>query len=309
MAGEGGRRRTGRHFLLEHYRDYLEFERSLSPATVEAYCRDVEDWIQFGESRGLNRPGRTSLGDLRDWISALGSRGLAPASVRRARSALRSYYAFLLEEGVVDEDPTERLESPKKSLRLPDHLNQKEVEALLAAPDGSSPLYWRDVALLEVMYSTGIRVSELVGMSISDFIPHEGLLLVFGKGSKERLVPVGPPACRALDQYLTKLRPKLDRGKGSQRIFLGARGAPLRREIVWRVVKKCAERAGIDSGRVHPHVLRHSFATHLIQGGADLVAVQELLGHADIATTQIYTHLDRRYLLEQHGKFHPRGGW
>ena len=299
--------RRGQSFLVAHFLDHITFERALSAATVEAYAHDVAQWVSFAESRGMEGPAGASLADLRDWVSGMRARGLAPSSVRRAQSAVRTYYAFLVEEGAVDEDPTERLEAPKLRLSLPDHLSREEVSALLEAPDPSSHLYWRDVAALEVMYGTGVRVSELVGISIPNFRPEEGLLLVFGKGSKERLVPVGPPACRALLRYLAEVRPRLDSGKGGQRVFLGARGAPLRREIVWRMVKRCAERAGIDPKKVHPHTLRHTFATHLVEGGADLVAVQELLGHVDIATTQIYTHLDRRYLLEQHAKYHPRG--
>jgi integrase/recombinase XerD len=180
------------------------------------------------------------------------------------------------------------------------------VLRLLEAPDPTHPLYWRDRSILELLYASGVRVSELVELPLSALDLDEGLATIFGKGSKERLVPVGEPARRALERYLREVRPRLDRGKGQGRVFLNARGGPLRREAVWTLVATSARRAGITK-KVSPHTLRHTFATHLIEGGADLAAVQELLGHADISTTQIYTHLDRDYLREVHRKYHPRG--
>ena len=189
---------------------------------------------------------------------------------------------------------------------LPDTLTREEVFRLLEAPDSTRPLYWRDRAILEVLYGSGLRVSELTGLGITDVDAAEGVLLVFGKGSKERLVPLGGAAGRALDRYLREVRPGLERGKGGGRVFLNARGTPISRTAVWTLVKRAAERAGILKD-VSPHTLRHSFGTHLLEGGADLAAVQELLGHADISTTQIYTHVDREYLREVHRTFHPRG--
>jgi integrase/recombinase XerD len=174
------------------------------------------------------------------------------------------------------------------------------------SPDPDRPLYWRDRAILELLYATGVRVSELVGLTLTALDLDEGICMVFGKGAKERLVPVGRPALRATERYLREVRPALDRGKGEGRIFLNARGGPLSRMAVWNVVKAASERAGIGAP-VSPHTLRHTFATHLLEGGADLAAVQELLGHADISTTQIYTHVDRQYLRDVHRRFHPRG--
>jgi integrase/recombinase XerD len=182
----------------------------------------------------------------------------------------------------------------------------EEVTGLLDAPNPDHPLYWRDKSILETLYATGMRVSELVELRISSLDLDEGLCTVFGKGSKERMVPLGAPARRALTRYLDELRPGLDRGKGEGKVFLNARGAPLSRMSIWNLVKESAQRAGLE-GKVSPHTLRHTFATHLLEGGADLVAVQELLGHADISTTQIYTHVDREYLREVHRTFHPRG--
>jgi integrase/recombinase XerD len=232
--------------------------------------------------------------------------GLAPSSIRRALSSLRSYFAFLLDEGVVDSDPSERLESPRMWRRLPGALSVEEVQALLEAPDQGHPHFWRDRAILEVLYATGMRVSELVDLKVGDLDLDQGVCSVFGKGSKERLVPMGAPARMTLERYLREVRPRLDTGKGGGRVFLNHRGRPLSRMAVWNLVKANAERAGIR-GRVSPHTLRHSFATHLLEGGADLAAVQELLGHADISTTQVYTHVDREYLREVHRTFHPRG--
>jgi integrase/recombinase XerD len=185
-------------------------------------------------------------------------------------------------------------------------LTRPDVERLVESVDPDAPLYWRDRAILELLYATGVRVSELVGLTLASLDLEEGLCVVFGKGSKERLVPVGGPAVRAVGRYLRDVRPKLDRGTGEGRVFLNARGRPLSRMSVWNVVKEASQRAGVRSD-VSPHTLRHTFATHLLEGGADLAAVQELLGHADISTTQIYTHLDREYLRDVHRRYHPRG--
>ena len=251
-------------------------------------------------ARGKRRSGARGPADvtprqLREWVFALKDAGLAPTSIRRAQSAVRTYYAFLVADGAVSSDPTDRLESPKVDRKLPDFLTLDEIERLLDAPDETKPLHWRDRAILEVLYASGVRVSELVELPISALDLEEGLATVVGKGSKERLVPIGAPARRALERYLRDVRPTLDRGKGAGRVFLNKRGRPLRREAVWTVVGEAARRAGIAK-HVSPHTLRHTFATHLVEGGADLAAVQELLGHADISTTQIYTHLDRDYL-------------
>ncbi len=292
-------------FRLEQFQDYLTFERGLSDRTVAAYTRDLVRWMAFLDDRGIRAPAGVTAADLRDWVFALKDARMAPTSIRRAQSAVRTYFAFLLAEDAVASDPTERLESPKVGRRLPDFLTRAEVERLLDAPDPDRPLFWRDKAILELLYAAGLRVSELVELPLSGLDRRERFVTVFGKGSKERLVPVGEPALRALDRYLGEVRPTLARGAASRRIFLNARGTPLTRMAVWTLVKRCARRAGIEK-KVSPHTLRHTFATHLLEGGADLAAVQQLLGHADIATTQIYTHVDREYLREVHRKYHPR---
>jgi len=298
-----------RAFRFEQFQDYLTFERGLSDRTLAAYARDLSRWAVFLEAQGVHAPEAVSPAHMRDWVYSLKDARLAPSSIRRAQSAVRTYYAFLLAEGSVAADPTERLESPKLGRRLPGFLTREEVAALLEAPDPDGPLYWRDRAVLELLYATGMRVSELSELPLANLDLDEGFLTVFGKGSKERLVPVGAPALRALVRYLRDVRQRLDRGKGrgKGRVFLNARGSPLSRVAVWSLVKTSARRAGITR-KVSPHTLRHTFATHLLEGGADLAAVQELLGHADIGTTQIYTHVNREYLREVHRRYHPRGG-
>ncbi len=295
-----------RAFRMELFHDYLTFERGLSDRTVQAYGHDLRRWLDFVTEEGVRRPEDVSPALLRAWVFDLNEAGLAATSIRRAQSALRTYFGFLLAEGVVDTDPTDRLDSPNVKRTLPDFLTKEETERLLDAPDPGRATYWRDRAMLEFLYATGVRVSELVQLRLSALELEEGFATVFGKGSKERLVPIGAPARRALERYLRDVRPALDTGGGEGRVFLNARGRPIRRESVWAIVKKAAERAGLGK-RISPHTLRHTFATHLVEGGADLAAVQELLGHADISTTQVYTHLDRAHLRKMHARYHPRG--
>ncbi len=295
-----------RVFHSEAFVDFLAFDRGLADRTVEAYRRDLSRFIEYLRGAGLGRPEDVGHDDVREYVYALHAQGLAATSIRRAQSSLRSYFGFLLVEGVRETDPTERMDTPQVARTLPDVLSVEQVERLVEAPDVTRPLYWRDRGILEVLYGAGLRVSELTALTLGDVDPSEGLLRVVGKGSKERIVPVGGSALRALDRYLRQVRPGLEKGASGGHIFLNARGGPLSRVSVWNLVKDSARRAGIGQ-RISPHTLRHSFATHLLQGGADLVVVQELLGHADISTTQIYTHVDREYLREVHRSFHPRG--
>jgi integrase/recombinase XerD len=294
-----------RDFRLEAFRDYLALEAGHSSNTVEAYLRDLRRLGQFAASKGVRRPDAVSRPLLREFIYLLKDLGLSPATIRREVSAVRTYFAFLVGEGAVRVDPSDRLESPKRWRTLPDTLTVREVEALLATPRVDEPLAWRDRALLELAYGAGLRVSELCGLGLNDLVLTESLVRVFGKGSKERLVPIGRSVLGAVSVYLHELRPTLDRGKTKGRVLLNARGEPLSRVGAWGIVKRCAERAGIEK-RVTPHTLRHTFATHLLEGGADLRAVQEMLGHADLSTTQLYTHVDREYLRSVHKRSHPR---
>lgn len=294
-------------FHLERFQDYLAFERGLSPRTLDAYGRDTERLREFLASRGVEGPEDVEPPALREFTYHLRDQGLAPSSIRRTLSAVRTYFGFLLIEGLVTSDPTEQIEPPKTWQRLPDVLSRDEVAGLVEAPDPSHRLYWRDRAMLEFAYASGVRVSELTAVKVRDVDLEEGFATVYGKGAKERLVPVGAAAVKAIRVYLRELRPRLEQGGGRSEgeLFLNARGGALTRMGVWKILRKHVERAGLEK-RVTPHTLRHTFATHLLEGGADLAAVQEMLGHADISTTQVYTHVDRDYLRDVHRRYHPR---
>lgn len=294
-----------RAFRLEQFQDYLIFERGLSKRTLSAYQHDLENCIEFLARQGITDPSHVTPTVLRTWIFSLHEVGLAPSSIRRAQSAVRTFFRFLLAEGWLSVDPTERLESPKIIDRLPEFLTKEETQRLLNSPNPQKSLYWRDRSILELLYASGVRVSELVGLLISGLDLDDSFITVFGKGGKERIVPVGVPALLTLKRYLSELRPKLDQAEGRGHVYLNARGRPLTRESVWKLVRDSGRRADINKN-VSPHTLRHTFATHLLEGGADLAAVQELLGHVDISSTQIYTHVDREYLRQIHGKYHPR---
>jgi integrase/recombinase XerD len=297
---------VARAFMLERFSDFLTLEQGLSPRTLEGYDRDVTRLVEFAMVRGAASPLDVSSKLLREFVYHLKDLGLSPASIRRNISALRTYYRFLLTDGLVVRDPTERLETPKRWRTLPEVLSIDEVGRLLAAPTLDETLVFRDRALLELAYAAGLRVSEWIGIALRDVMLDEGLVRVFGKGSKERLVPIGRCAIGAISVYLRELRPKLERGEGKGILFLNARGQPLTRMGAWKILRKYVKEAKIEK-HVSPHTLRHSFATHLLEGGADLRAVQEMLGHADISTTQIYTHVDREYLRSVHKQYHPRG--
>jgi integrase/recombinase XerD len=293
-------------FHLEAFRDYLSLEAGHSPNTVENYLRDLRRLVQYAASKRVKGPGAISRPMLRDFVFMLKDMGLAPATIRRQISAVHTYFRFLIDEGKLVDDPSDRLETPKRGRKLPDVLTIAEMEALLAVPSVDDPLGRRDRALLELGYGAGLRVSELVSLRMTDLALGNEVVRVLGKGGKERLVPLGRKVIGQVSMYLNGSRVELDRGKGGGRVLLNARGSPLSRVGAWGIIKKTAKRAGIRK-RVTPHTLRHSFATHLLEGGADLRAVQEMLGHADLSTTQIYTHVDREYLRTVHRKFHPRG--
>jgi integrase/recombinase XerD len=294
-----------RAFLLERFQDYLALEQGVSVRTSEAYKRDLERFSTYVYVKGAKSPTDVGAKVLREYIYHLKDLGLAPASIRRNVSAVRSYFKFLLGEGHVVRDPSERLETPKRWRTLPEVLAVDEVTRLLAAPTLDEKLAFRDRAMLELAYGAGLRVSEWISLGIRDVLLEDHLVRVFGKGSKERLVPIGRSAIGAIATYLRELRPTLEKGEGKGVLFLSMRGKPLSRMGAWKILRKYVLRAGIVK-TVSPHTLRHSFATHLLEGGADLRAVQEMLGHADISTTQIYTHVDREYLRSVHRQFHPR---
>jgi integrase/recombinase XerD len=292
-------------FQLERFRDYLALEAGNSGNTVASYLRDIARLAEYAASRGAQSPEQLSAARLRDFIYFLKDLGLAPTTIGRQISAIRTYYKFLVGEGLAARDPSERIESPKRWRTLPAVLTVAEIERLLSAPNTDEPRAIRDRAILEFAYATGVRVSELIALKLQDILFEDGVARVFGKGSKERLVPVGRRALGAVSLYAREIRPTLDRGKGRGILFLNARGTPLSRVGAWGVIKRMARLAGLTK-RVTPHTLRHTFATHLLEGGADLRAVQEMLGHVDLATTQLYTHVDREYLRTVHKSYHPR---
>jgi integrase/recombinase XerD len=295
-----------RPFLLERFAEFLTLEQGSSVRTDESYARDLQRLAEWAVAHGAPSPATLSAAHLREFVYYLKDLGLSPASIRRGVSAIRTWFKFLMAEGVVKADPSERLETPKKWRTLPEVLTAAEVERLLGAIPIEEPLAFRDRAMLELAYGAGLRVGEWITLRVSDLMLDEGVVRVFGKGSKERLVPVGGSATGAVAIYLRELRPRLERGKGAGVLFLNARGAPLSRMGAWKILRKYVLLAGITK-TVTPHTLRHSFATHLLEGGADLRSVQEMLGHADISTTQIYTHVDREYLRSVHRQYHPRG--
>lgn len=307
MPRESAAEAHQRRFLLEPFLDFLQLERGLRPMTVASYRSDLARFLRFVRESTVAAPGELTADTLHEYAAHLAQDGLAPTSIRRAQSALRAYLGFLSGEGVLDADPSDRMDSPKAAMPLPEFLTRDEAVRLVQAVDPDSPAHWRDRAILELLYATGMRVSELVGLEISMLDLERQDCLVLGKGGKERLVPVGRAACDVLDRYLRGVRPRLDKGRGGGAVFLNQRGTRLTRAGVWTIVRKAAARAGI-SRAVSPHALRHTCATHLLEGGADLAAVQEMLGHASIATTERYTHLNREHLREAHRRFHPRGG-
>ena len=294
-----------RAFRLERFNDHLAVEKGASPLTTEAYLNDLARFATFCHIKGATTPAAATAKILREYVYHLKDLGLSPASIRRNVSAVRSYFKFMLGEGELVRDPSERLEAPKRWRTLPDVLTVDEVTRLIAAPALEEPLAFRDRAMLELAYGAGLRVSEWISLTTKDVLMDDHLVRVFGKGSKERLVPIGRSAIAATAIYLRELRPKLEKGQGKGVMFLNARGEPLSRMGAWKILRKYVDIAGIKKA-VSPHTLRHSFATHLLEGGADLRAVQEMLGHADISTTQIYTHVDREYLRSVHKQFHPR---
>jgi len=292
-------------FQLDRFGDFLTLEQGASPLTLEAYRRDVERLVDYIRVKGATTPTDITSRALREFVYHLKDLGLSPSSIRRNISAVRTYFRFLLSDGVVTRDPSERLETPRRWRTLPDVLTVEEISRLLAAPTLDDPLAFRDRAMLEIAYGAGLRVSEWITLGVRDLLLEDKLVRVFGKGSKERLVPIGRSAIGAVATYVRELRPRLEKGAGKGVLFLNARGEPLSRMGAWKILRRYVERAGITKS-VSPHTLRHSFATHLLEGGADLRAVQEMLGHADISTTQIYTHVDREYLRQVHKQYHPR---
>jgi integrase/recombinase XerD len=297
-----------RNFYLEQFGDYLVFERNLADNTIQAYRSDIDGFIKEMFRGNITRPADIQRTMIDSYLTQLAKLSLAPSSLARRTSSLRLYFRFLAGENRITDDPTDGLELPRRARRLPQVLTLEEILSMLEAVDRRSKGGLRDAALIELMYGTGMRVSEVVNLQLIDLRLHQEVVLVFGKGSKERLVPIGEMAIKALTEYIERERPLIDsRGRGAGRVFLNLRdGAPVTRMGIWKILRKYALLAGLESNKVHPHILRHSFATHLVENGADLRSVQEMLGHADIATTKIYSNLNSETLRQIHREFHPR---
>ncbi len=295
---------------MDHYLDlflnYLQVEKGLSRNTLDAYSRDVGGYLVHLHALGIGDCAVIRPIDVASFIQKLKEQGLAPRSRARALSAVRMFHRFLMVENYCDANPTAIIESPRTLSRLPSVLTAREVERLLAAPVGEGVTAVRDRTMLELLYATGLRVSELVGLKVRDVNLDAGYLMTMGKGDKERLVPIGESARRALQLYLGTVRLKRGIPGPGDPIFLSRLGKKMTRQAFWNIIKKRAYEAGIMKS-ISPHTLRHSFATHLLENGADLRSVQIMLGHADLSTTQIYTHITRERLKRLHEEFHPRG--
>jgi integrase/recombinase XerD len=291
--------------LIDAYLAVIGLERGLSTNTVESYRRDLDQAAVFFHSKGLENWQAVQGSRSSEWLHSLATKHYRVGSVSRKLSALRSFARYLVAEKIREDDFTAIVVGPKTTRRIPVTLTPDELERLLAAPSGGDAHALRDRALLELFYSSGLRVSELAALTLQNIDLEHGFVRVFGKGSKERVIPVGGKAADALTSYISAGRAHFVRSKTGSHVFLNKHGGPLSRVMLWMLVKKYAKRAGITKN-VKPHGLRHSFATHLLAGGADLRAIQEMLGHASISTTQIYTAVEAQRLIDQHAKFHPR---
>ncbi|HEX8428852.1 site-specific tyrosine recombinase XerD [Hymenobacter sp.] len=292
---------------LRQFEGYLQLEKSLSANSVEAYVRDVGKLRYFLEIRHLpNNPKEVTTALLREFLDWLGELGMSATSQARTLSGVKAFFSFMIMEDLLLIDPTDTLEAPKTGRKLPDTLSYEDILKLLEAVDLSTPEGTRNRAILEVLYSSGLRVSELTELRLSNLYVDQGFVRVTGKGNKERLVPIGRDALKHVGLYLQGIRCHLDIKPGNEDfVFLNRRGAKLSRIMIFNIIKEAADKAGVRKS-ISPHTFRHSFATHLIEGGADLRAVQEMLGHESITTTEIYTHLDRDYLRQVITAFHPR---
>lgn len=293
--------------FVDEYLSVIKFEKNLSENTVNSYSSDIEKFLLYAEKNKI-----TDLNDIDSKLIAKyfelqRTRGITNTTSARYLSAIKSFFKYLFNNRYIQKNPAEKFSSAKRSRKLPSVLSVEEIEKILDCPDTKEKFGLRDKAILELFYSCGLRVSELVNVKINDLFFKEEVIRVFGKGSKERIVPIGRSAVKWVIEYLSKSRPLLEKKIRSQNyLFLNSRGSKLTRMGVWKIVNRYALESGIKRD-IHPHVFRHSFATHLLEGGADLRAVQEMLGHSDISTTQIYTHIDRNYIKQVHRDHHPRG--
>ena len=292
--------------LVDRFTDFLVVEKGLSPNTLEAYSRDLGHYLTFLRHKGISNISDSDTTHVLSYLIALQRRGLSARSRARHVVTLRAFYRFLTKEGILKANPAQLVDIPKWLKKLPEFLQVEEVDRLLAVPNIKTPLGMRDSAMLELLYAAGLRVSELIRIQLQEINLDAGFVKVFGKGSKERVVPIGVSAKKQIEQYLAVGRGVLLKGRHSPYLFVNRSGKCLTRQGFWKLLKRYAVKAGITA-KIYPHTLRHSFATHLLEGGADLRSVQIMLGHVDIATTQIYTHVARERLKRIHEQYHPRG--
>jgi len=291
---------------LDQFLHYLIVERGLSKNTIEAYGHNLSRFLDHLKRKGIQELDQVGKLDVKAFLLSLKKQGLSAKTVVRNLVALRTFYKFLTQEGMMESNPVEEIESPKTAKTLPEILSLKEVEQLLEQPNPETPLGVRDRAMLELLYATGLRVSELTRLPINQVNLEGGYVLLYGKGSKERVVPLGKEAMNWITQYLNTVRGKLSKGKDSPFLFVNRSGKEMSRQRFWKTLKVYGQKAGIRK-RITPHLLRHSFASHLLERGADLRSVQMMLGHVDISSTQIYTHVTGERLKKVHERFHPRG--
>jgi len=291
---------------IERFCDALWLQEGLSANTLEAYRRDLQGLARWFSQRGTPLLAATRS-DILEYLSSSVGKGARPRTTARQLSSLRRFYGYLVREASIKTDPTALIESPKLGRPLPKSLTEAQVEKLLESPDVTQPLGLRDRAMLETLYATGLRVTELVGLTLSQVSLTQGVVRVIGKGDKERLVPMGEEAISWISRYVAEGRPKLVRRRSTDALFTTTRGGPMTRQAFWHNLKQHARRSGIEPKSLSPHTLRHAFATHLLNHGADLRVVQMLLGHADLSTTQIYTHVAQARMKTLHAQHHPRG--
>ncbi len=293
--------------FVKEYLSLLKIEKNLSENSISSYRNDLFKLIHFFDELKISDLNLVTSKNITDFFAKQRKEGLTSTSVSRYASSVRGFFSYLKQQDYIKNNPTSNLPSTKLSRNLPSVLSFNEIEKILDKPNTKNNLGLRDKAILEVLYSSGLRVSEAINLKISDLFLEDEVIRVIGKGSKQRIIPIGSSARKWIKEYLIKVRPLLQkRMKSENLVFLNSKGSRLSRMAIWKIVKKYCNEAGIDK-EVHPHTFRHSFATHLLEGGADLRAVQEMLGHSDISTTQIYTHIDREYVKQVHRDFHPRG--